>query len=72
DYDENLTKEDLINIVLQVNGKLRANIEIESNAEKESVLDQARKNEKIESYLSGGKLIKEIYVPGRLVNFVVK
>ena len=72
DYDENLTKEDLINIVLQVNGKLRANIEIESNAEKESVLDQARKNEKIVTYLSEGKLIKEIYVPGRLVNFVVK
>ena len=71
-YDENLTKEDLINIVIQVNGKLRTNIKIESNAEKESVLDQARKNEKIVTYLSGGKLIKEIYVPGRLVNFVVK
>ena len=72
DYDENLTKEDLINIVIQVNGKLRTNIEIESNAEKESVLAQARKNEKIITYLSEGKLIKEIYVPGRLVNFVVK
>ncbi len=71
-YDENLTKEDLINIVIQVNGKLRTNIEIESNAEKESVLAQARKNEKIITYLSEGKLIKEIYVPGRLVNFVVK
>ena len=71
-YDENLTKEDLINIVIQVNGKLRTNIEIESNAEKESVLAQARKNEKIITYLSEGKLIKEIYVPGRLINFVVK
>lgn len=72
DYNEKLAKEDLTNIVIQVNGKLRANIEIESNAEKEHVLDKARKNEKIETYLSEGELIKEIYVPGRLVNFVVK
>jgi len=71
-FDENLAKDDLITIAIQVNGKLRANIEINSNDKKESVLDKAKKNEKIMSYLSGCEIIKEIYVPGRLINFVIK
>ena len=70
-FDENIAKEDLINIAIQVNGKLRANIEVVLNADKEAILMKARDIEKIKLYLSRGNVIKEIYVPGRLVNFVV-
>ena len=72
EFDENLAKENLINFAIQVNGKLRANIEIDANAEKEDVLFQSKENERIKAYLDGKELIKEIYVPGRLINLVVK
>ena len=72
DYDEELVKENLITIAIQVNGKLRSNIEIDANAEESDVLQLARENDRIENYIAGKELIKEIYVPGRLINFVVK
>jgi len=72
EYDETLAKENLISIAVQVNGKLRANIEISADAEKEDILLSAKDNDRIKSYLEGNQIIKEIYVPGRLVNFVIR
>ena len=72
DYDEELTKENIISIAIQVNGKLRANIEIDANTEEGDVLQLAKENDRIDNYIAGKELIKEIYVPGRLINFVVK
>ncbi len=59
---------------VQVNGKVRANIEVSSDKakNKELVLSQAKEDEKIKMYLNEGALVKEIFVPGRIVNFVVK
>ncbi len=59
---------------VQVNGKVRANIDIESDnaKDKELVLSQAKEDEKVQKYLSKGELVKEIFVPGKIVNFVVK
>ncbi len=71
EFDKELAKEELITIAIQVNGKLRANIEIPSDSEKCDVLLMAKENNRIKAYLDGNKIIKEIYVPGRLVNFVV-
>jgi leucyl-tRNA synthetase len=62
----------LITIAIQVNGKLRSNIEIDANAEESDVLQLAKENDRIDNYIAGKELIKEIYVPGRLINFVVK
>ena len=62
----------MITIAIQVNGKLRSNIEIDANAEESDVLQLARENDRIDNYIAGKELIKEIYVPGRLINFVVK
>ena len=56
----------------QVNGKLRARIPMLKSASKEEMLDTAKKNEKIIPYLDGKTLVKEIVVPGKLVNLVVK
>lgn len=72
DYDEELAKENIISIAIQVNGKLRANIEIDANTEDGDVLQLAKENDRIDNYIGGKELIKEIYVPGRLINFVVK
>ena len=71
-YDEALCREDTIEMVVQVNGKLRARIPMLKSAGKEEMLDTAKKNEKIIPYLDGKTLVKEIVVPGKLVNLVVK
>ena len=72
EYDEMQCTEDTIEMVVQVNGKLRARIPMLKSAGKEEMIDTAKKNEKIIPYLDGKTLVKEIVVPGKLVNLVVK
>ncbi len=62
---------DKLNIVIQINGKLRANIKVSSEATEEEVLDQAKQDSKVGSYLKDKTIKKTIYVPGKIVNFVV-
>lgn len=69
-HEEKYLLSDQLNIVVQVNGKVRANIQVASDSSKEAVLEAAKADEKVAGYLDGG-IIKEIYVPGKLVNFVV-
>jgi leucyl-tRNA synthetase len=69
-YDEQKMKEDTIEIAVQVNGKLRSTIEIDINESKESILEKARAL--LEGKLDGKNIVKEIYVPGKIVNLVVK
>jgi leucyl-tRNA synthetase len=69
-YDIEKTKTRTVEIAIQQNGKLRGNIEINADAEKEAVLKQAR--EYLAERLKGQEIVKEIYVPGKIVNFVVK
>lgn len=71
-YDINLIKEDTIEIPIQINGKLRGKITISVTLSDKEILEQARCEEKILPYLQGKQIIKEIYVPGKLINFVVK
>jgi leucyl-tRNA synthetase len=60
-----------INIAVQVNGKLRANIEIPADADQESALARARTDINVSRHLEGVTIRREIYVPGRIINFVV-
>jgi leucyl-tRNA synthetase len=55
-----------------VNGKLRDRIEAESDAPEEEVLRLARESEKVQRHLDGKAVVKEIFVPGKLVNLVVR
>lgn len=71
DWSEQYLARDNITIVVQVNGKVRANIEVESNLDEKSVIAAAKTNEKVASYLAGHPIKKEIYIPKKLVNFVV-
>lgn len=71
-YDMALCVDDTIEMVIQVNGKLRARIEMPKNASKDEMIDSAKKNEKILPWIEGKTIVKEIAVPGKLVNIVVK
>ncbi len=71
-YDESKTIDNLIDLPVQVNGKLRANVSIEKDEDKDSIKDKVHSNEKIQSYINGKEIIKEIYVPNKIYNIVVK
>ncbi|MDR1665603.1 MAG: leucine--tRNA ligase [Puniceicoccales bacterium] len=59
-------------VAVQVNGKVRGELRIPSDASQETVFNLAKELPRIMSYLAQGKIVKEIYVPRRLVNFVVR
>lgn len=71
-YDEQYLIRDTMTIVVQVNGKLRAQMELPAGTDKEAVLEAVRQDEKAAAYLQGKELQKSIYVPGKLINFVVR
>ncbi len=70
EYDEAKCVEDRITIAVQVLGKLRGTFEEDRNASKETMI--ARAKETVADRLEGKEIVKEIYVPGKLVNFVIK
>lgn len=69
-YDEEKTKENNVEIVLQIMGKVRAKITVPVDMAKDDVLAAAKAEPKIAEMLAGKEIKKEIYVPGKLVNFV--
>ncbi len=71
-YDPELVKEELITIVLQVNGKTRGQIEINSNTADDGVKRLAAEQQNVARHIKDTQVIKTIYVPGKLVNFVIK
>ena len=71
-FDENLIQLDEVTIAVQVNGKLRANINIAKDLDKKDVISEALSLENVEKFTSEGNVVKTIYVPNRLLNFVVK
>ncbi len=71
-YDEAKCKDDTIEIVVQVNGKVKAKLTVEADIDKDAALAQAKSNEKIAPLIDGKNIIKEIYVPGKLVNIVAR
>ena len=71
-YDEKLIQLDEVTIAVQVNGKLRANINISKDSEEKDVVSEALSLDNVEKYTSDGNIVKTIYVPNRLLNFVVK
>lgn len=71
-YDEEKCVEDTVEIAVQVNGKVRARLNVAADIEKDAALSAAKADEKIAAEINGKKIIKEIYVPGKLVNIVAK
>lgn len=72
EHDEAKTVDESIEIGVQVNGKLRATVTIPTDCEKSEALARAKADEKVQAALEGKNLVKEIYVPNKIVNLVVK
>jgi leucyl-tRNA synthetase len=70
-YDESLTIDNTVTVVVQVNGKMRAQFSIHAGASKKMLEETAGKQEKVMPYINGKEIKKVIVVPGKLVNFVV-
>ena len=71
-YDESKTVDSTIEIALQVNGKLRGTVMVAKDISKEDLLAVAKSDEKVAATIDGKTIIKEIVVPGKIVNIVVK
>ncbi|HVT43310.1 MAG TPA: leucine--tRNA ligase [Thermoanaerobaculia bacterium] len=70
--DRELMQEDVVTIAIQVNGKLRGEIEVPAGSPEEMVGSKAKAHPKVAQYLEGKDLVKTIHVPGKLVNLVVR
>ena len=70
EYNQKYLVQDKVIIAIQINGKLRGTITVTANMDKEEVLKLAKSDEKVAQWLNGG-ITKEIFIPNRLVNFVV-
>ena len=71
-FDEDLCKEETVEIAVQINGKIKARIEIAADLAQEEALAEAKKINSVEQILNAAKIKKEIYVKGRLINFVLE
>mgnify|MGYP001444827865 FL=1 len=72
EYDESKCVDESVEIVVQVNGKIKAKLNIPVDADKDAVLDLAKNDENVKKAIDGMNIIKEIVVPKKLVNLVVK
>jgi leucyl-tRNA synthetase len=70
-YDEALLVEATVKVVIQVNGKLRGEISVSRDADEATVIDGAKGNQKVAGYLQNQTIRKTIYVPNKLINFVL-
>jgi leucyl-tRNA synthetase len=71
-YDKSVASEEKMTIVVQINGKVRSRMEVDASESADNIRKLALDDEKISKYTSGKQIVKEIYVPGKLVNIVIK
>ena len=71
-YDPELAKEAQIEIPVQINGKLRSRVVVPADAAEDFVIKQALADEKVKAATAGKQVVKKIYIPGKMVNLVVK
>jgi len=72
EWDESLIKEEEITLVVQVNGKVRDKLTVSASISEPDARKMATEQPRVQTYLEGKQVVKIIYVPGRLVNIVVK
>jgi len=70
EYDENKLKVKTVNMVVQVNGKLRGQVTVETGLEESKIIEEALQVEKVKKYTTDKRIIKSIVIPQKLVNFV--
>ena len=72
EFDEKYLVDDEIEVPVQINGKVKARVMVPADADQETVVGVAKNDERIAELTAGKNVVKEIYVPGRMVNLVVK
>ena len=72
EHDESFLVEDIVNLGVQVNGKIRGQIRVNASADNEEIIAIALKNDKVSKYTTGKTILKSIVVPNKLVVFAVK
>jgi len=72
EWNEALAEDEEITLVVQVNGKLRDRITVSASITENEARQLAVERQRVKAYLEGKEVLKTIYVPGRLVNFVVR
>ncbi len=70
-YDESLTLDINVDLVIQINGKKRAILSMKKDSEEDKVYELIENNEKIKKYIEGKNIKRKIYVKNRLVNFII-
>lgn len=71
-YDEQYLVTSTIKIAVQVNGKLRGEVEVSVDADKETIIEQALAQPNVARFTDGKEIVKQIYVPGKILNLVIK
>ena len=71
EYDPALCEEATVELPIQINGKVRAKLQLAKDCSEEDALAAAKENDNIAGYLSKGSLRKVIYVPGRILNLII-
>ncbi len=72
EYDEAKTKDSVIEMGVQVNGKVRGKVQLAADCTKEEALAAGKADENVAKFMEGKTIVKEIYVPGKILNYVVK
>ena len=72
EYDESKTVDATVEIPVQINGKVRSTVAVPKDADKDAILALVKADEKIASAIEGKTIVKEIVVPGKITNIVVK
>jgi len=71
-FDPELIKDETVNLVVQINGKLRATISVPAEISQDEAMNLARENDNVKKWLEGKEITKIIFVPGKLLNIVIK
>lgn len=72
EYEEKYLVSDTLTVVVQVNGKVRGQLELPKDSAEDAVVSAAKAEEKVSSHIAGKEIVKTVYVPGKILNFVVK
>ncbi len=71
-YDAELAKEEEVEIPVQISGRLRGRVTLPAGASEDLVIERALADEKVKAAVAGKQIVKKIYVPGKMLNLVVK
>lgn len=71
-YDEAKTKENVVEVAIQINGKKKSVVSVPADCDKQAAIDAALADEKVQHAIEGKEIVKQIVVPGKIVNFVIK